>query len=469
MNPFLNPLITIPFLKNYIADSNRMQRLTTRQLERYRDKALRKIVRYAYTVPIYHKKYKEAGIHPDDIKGIKDITRLPFISKQDLRENYPDGLIPITHNKKKAYVISTGGTTGKPVSIYTDFTTMLRAIGPNLAEMKYFNMNPRKSKIAHIGNFSRYRIDSISRDSFLPHLKYFYSLDNVLNIDVNEPIKNILEKLNRFEPDLIISYPAIFQHLAFLKKKGYGENVNPKLLHVGGAILDEYTRSYVEDAFNCKLLNIYQSVEAQASIAFECYERNWHIHSDFFHVESVDEDMNLVAPGERGHIVITRLWGGGTPIIRYTGMDDWVTLSDEGERCNCGLRSPIFKKPVEGRMRANIVLPDGRVFPPGAFCFISPVLHDLKTYKVKQYQIVQKKVDEIEILLVIDEDLRNIGPSVQEIADKIKEAYVNKIGNGVKITVKEVKEIKGDEKSNKPPPIVITQVETKEGYKHLES
>ena len=65
--------------------------------------------------------------------------------------------------------------------------------------------------------------------------------------------------------------------------------------------------------------------------------------------------------------------------------------------------------------------------------------------------------------------MRNIGPSVQEIADKIKEAYVNKIGNGVKITVKEVKEIKGDEKSNKPPPIVITQVETKEGYKHLES
>lgn len=468
MSSLFNPFISIPFLKNYIFDPNRIERLNPKQLERYRDRSLRKILHYAYNVPLYRKKYKDAGISPSDIKGIKDITKLPFISKQDLKDNFPDGIIPTNYNKRKGHVVCTGGTTGKPVSIYTDFLTWLRALGPWLAEMKYFKLDMGKTKVVHIGNFNRYRIDGVAQEHFIPHFKYFYSLDKTLNIDVNEPIKNILDRLNDFKPDLIISYPAIFQHLAFLKRKGYGKNVNPKLLHVGGAILDEYTRSYVEDAFNCRLLNIYTSVEALSSIAFECYENNWHIHSDFYHLEAIDDDMDLVAPGERGHIVITRLWGRGTPIIRYTGMDDWLTLSD-GRKCSCGLHSPIFDKPIEGRMRANIVLPNGKVFPPGAFCFISPVLHDLKTYKVKKFQIVQKKIDEIEILLVIDDDLRDIGASFEEISKEIKKIYTEKVGPDVSITVKEVKEIKGDPKSGKPAPIVVSHVKLEDGFKTLES
>lgn len=467
MNPLYNPSTLIPLLKNYILDPGRIERLNPKQLEGYRDKALRKIINYAYDVPLYRKKYKEAGVHPSNVKGINDIKKIPFVSKQELKDNFPDNIIPTNYNKNKGYVVCTGGTTGKPISIYTDFPTMLRAIGPGLAETRYFKMNMRKSRIAHIGNFNRYRIDSVVQENFLPYLKGFYSLDNLLNIDVNEPIKSILDKLNDFKPDLIISYPAIFQHLAFLKKKGYGESVNPKLLHVGGAILDEYTRSYVEDAFNCRLLNIYPSVEAHANIAFECYENNWHIHSDFFHVEAVDENMELVAPGERGHIIITRLWGRGTPIIRYTGMGDWITLSDS-KRCRCGLHSPIFEKPVEGRMRANIILPNGKVFPPGAFCFILPVLHDLKTYKVKQFQIIQKKIDEIDILLVIDDDLRNTGASFEEIAEGIKKIYTEKAGPDVKITVREVKEIKSDPSSRKPPPIVVSNVKLRDGYKVLD-
>lgn len=467
MNPLLNPLISLPFLKNLILDPGRTERLSPKQLERYRNRALRKIVHYAYNVPLYRKKYKEAGIHPSDIRGINDVKKIPFVSKQELRDNFPDGIIPVNYNKSKGFVVCTGGTTGKPISIYTDFPTWLRGLGFWLVEMKYLKMDLGKTRLVHIGNFNRYRMDSVVEKHFLPHLKHFYSLNKTLNIDVNEPIKGILDRLNDFKPDLIISYPAIFQHLAFLRRKGYGKNVNPKLLHVGGAILDEYTRSYVEDAFNCRLLNIYPSVEAQSNIAFECYENNWHIHSDFFHVEAVDDNMELVAPGERGHIVITRLGGRGTPIIRYTGMDDWITLSDD-KRCSCGLHSPIFDKPIEGRMRGNIVLPNGKVFPPGAFCFISPVLHDLKTYKVKKFQIVQRKIDEIDILLVIDEDLRDKGVSFEEIAKGIKKIYTEKAGPDVKITVKEVKEIKGDPNSGKPAPIVVSHVKLEEGYTVLD-
>jgi phenylacetate-coenzyme A ligase PaaK-like adenylate-forming protein len=222
----------------------------------------------------------------------------------------------------------------------------------------------------------------------------------------------------------------------------------------------------VENAFGCRLLNIYPSVEASADIAFECLEGTWHIHSDYFDVEAIDENGELVVPGERGHVVITRLWGRGTPIIRYTGMDDWVRLGPSKD-CDCGLSTPVIEGGVEGRKRANIVLPSGKVFPPGAFCFITPVLHKLQTFKVKQYQIVQKKIDEIEILLVIDEDLRDVGPSVDEVAKNIKEMYQKKSGPDVKINVKEVKEVKNPKDASKPPPIVVSYVKQDEGYKVL--
>jgi phenylacetate-CoA ligase len=468
MNPLINPLISLPVLKNYILDPGRIQRLNHKQLKKYRDKAFKKIVKYSYTVPLYHNTYKRAGIHPRDIRGIDDIVKLPFITKDDIRKNFPDGIIPVGYKKNKGHVICTGGTTGKPVSIYTDFPTMAKSAGTILREMNFFNLNWRESRFVHIGNFNQYRVDLITQENFQSHLKSFFSMNNQLNIDVDLPMIDIINKLDGFRPDIIMAYPAIFQHLAFLKRKGYGKNIKPKLFWTGGAMLDDYTRIYVEDAFGCRLLNIYPSVEAGADIAFECMEGTWHINSDFFNLEAIDEAGELVSSGERGHVVLTRLWGRGTPIIRYTGMDDWVKLSPRKE-CGCGLTTPVIVGGVEGRMRANIILPNGKVFPPGAFCFITPVLHKLRTFKVKRYQIVQRKIDEIDILLVIDGDLRNVGPSVEVIAKDIKESYLRKVGPEVTINVMEVDEIKNDKNANKPPPIVISHVKLEKGYNILES
>jgi len=464
MNPFLNPKALFQILKAYYLNPGRLNRTNTKQLEIYRNKALRRIVKYAYTVPLYHDKYKKAGIHPNDIRQMKDIVKLPFISKKDLVDNFPDGIVPVGYNKKKAHIICTGGTTGKPVSIYVDFLTMGLSIGPFLRQMKHFNFNWRKTKLVHLGNFNPYRADLINQENFKKHVESVLSLKNMLDMDVNQPTIDIINKFDDFKPDIIISYPAIFQHLAYLKRKGYGKNVKPKLLWTGGAILDDYTRSYVEDAFGCRLLNVYPSVEAFGDIAFECLEGNWHIHPDYYNIEAIDDNNQLVGFGERGHIVITRLWGKGTPIIRYTGMDDWVKISDY-KKCKCGLKTPIIVGGVEGRMRANIVLPNGKVFPPGAFCFITPVLHKLNTFKVKQYQIVQNKINEIDILVVIDEDLRNVGASVDEIFKEIHNMYLKKVGSGVKINVKEVDEIKHPTNARKPAPIVISNVKTEDGYK----
>ena len=75
-------------------------------------------MRFAYTVPLYHDKYKKLGIHPNDIHGLDDITKLPEISKRDINNFYPNGIIPSGMNKKNLIEVATSGTTGALISPY---------------------------------------------------------------------------------------------------------------------------------------------------------------------------------------------------------------------------------------------------------------------------------------------------------------------------------------------------------------
>jgi phenylacetate-CoA ligase len=416
---------------------------------------------------LYHERYKKAGVHPRDIKGIDDIVKIPMVSKNDMRENFPDRILPVSANKNKNYVICTGGTTGKSISIYTDFYTMGKAGSTIVRDLNQFDLNWKKVRMAHIGNFNPCRIDLVAEEHFNKYVNPHLLVDKRLNLDVSTPTIDLFNKLDEFKPDMILSYPAIFQHLAFLKRKGYGKNVNPTVLYSAGSILDEYTRKYAQDVFGCPLLNTYQSVEAHGVIATECPEGTWHVNWDFYNVEAIDDEGKLVAPGERGHLVMSRMWGRGTPVVRYTGMEDWVRIIPL-KTCKCGLTTPVIEGGVEGRMRANIVLPSGKIFPPGAFCFVEPVLTKHKSFMVKQYQVRQNKIDEIQILLVIDKDLIDVGVSVDIIKKELKENYEKKVGPEVTVSIREVDEITNEDNPRKPAPIVVTKVKLEEGFNILE-
>lgn len=457
MNPLLNPFISFSFIKQLLVNPKRIKKMSPEEIQSYKNKAFRKMISYAYTVPVYHMKYKKSGIHPSDIRTINDIKKLPFISKDELKQNFGKNILPINYNQANAHAYCTGGTTGKPLCLYTDFFTIVSSAFIMIRELQLLKIPTNNVKFVHIGNFNPNRIDFIAKNLVERYLGFLPSTKNQLNIDVSMPLKQMMKKMDEFKPDIIMTYPAIFQHLSYLKREGIGRNISPRLCWTGGAMLDEYTRKSVQDAFDCPLLNIYPSVEAGADIGFECFNGTWHVHDDYFHLEAIDAQENLVETGQRGHIVLTRLWGKGTPIIRYTGMDDWVTLTNPITD-SCGITTTTIKGGVEGRKRANIILPNGNVFPPGAFCFITPVLTKLQTFKVKQYQIIQQDLHHIDILLVIEEKQRHIGAPVDQIKKEIKKIYERKVGEGVEITIKEVDEIPHDKNALKPPPIVISHV-----------
>jgi phenylacetate-CoA ligase len=236
----------------------------------------------------------------------------------------------------------------------------------------------------------------------------------------------------------------MLRELAFLKYKGYGKNINLSCIVSGGAMLDSYTRKYVENIFKVKVFDTYGTTEA-GPLAFQCNEKkHYHVHSDFVYLEFLDEENNPVPLNKPGHLVVTKLYGKGTPIIRYKGIEDLVIPTEK--KSNCTIVSQIIKQ-IEGRSTDLIILPNKELLSPLAVTGIpAKIMEEFKTYKIKQFQIIQNKINEIEILIVIDEKLRNKGPSVKKIIDELKKRFSEKIGHGINIDVHEVNEIQKDDR-----------------------
>jgi phenylacetate-CoA ligase len=455
MNPYYNPFFLIKIAASYISDINRIWDFDEEQIKKYQDKSLRKILKYAYTVPMYHKKYKEHGIHPDNIKSVDDINKIPFITKDDLRNNYPNDIIPKGFDIKNSFLVSTSGSTGKPVFMYYDLFSTIKHAEGFIRAVRALGEDWKKTNIVQIIDLAPGTTESaVFRESISKFLKKFISMDNIKYFHVDEKPEILIEKLDKINPEIISSDPVILKKLANLKLNGYGKNINPRYITSSSATLDSYTKKYVEKAFGCKVFNYYATTET-GLISFECKKGNYHVNSDYVFLELLDDEYKPVNSGETGRAVITKLYGGGTPIIRYTDLDDLIVSTNK--KCNCGINSPVISD-IYGRSIEMIILPNNKSVAPFEITTIPAKLIDkYQTYKIKQFQIIQHKIDEIEVIVIIDEKLRNIGPSVEKILIELKRLFLEKLGNDVKVTVNEVNEIIKEKGSNKVK-IVISKI-----------
>ncbi|MCX6667825.1 MAG: hypothetical protein NTV74_06300 [Euryarchaeota archaeon] len=432
-------------------------------MKRYQVKSLKKMVKYANNVKLYQDKFKETNIHPEDIKEIEDVRKLPFITKQDLRKYGNTGTIPDDFNMEKAFKVDTSGVTGKPISIYRDLNAIAAELIMSTRMIKAYNLDVFKTRLTNIGDFSipnSYDEECIVNGVY-NRLGFLASSNSTQSLYAGEDIKEIMKKLESFNPELIIAYPGTLIGLMTLRQKGYGNGLKPTYIVSGGGVLDPYMKRQIENAFDTRLLNLYGATEG-GMVAFECLCGSYHVQSDYVHLGAVNEKGEDVTFGEHGHAVVTRLYGGGTPIIRYTGMNDYITLLDE--ECECGMHTQTLKN-VEGRSIDSIVLPDGRIFPPATFTLIpSDVTQDYGVDKIQQFQIIQYRKDYIEILIVTNEELRDVGPSIEEIMNEIKKRYQKVVGKDVHIEIKEVKKVKKDERRSptSPTSIVLSYVEHKD-------
>jgi len=360
MNPFYNPLFLSKILKAYLFDINRLRRFDEFKLQKFRDKKFKRIIEFVYTVPLYYDNYKKAGIHPRDITKIKDIEKLPFITKQDIQKYYPDGIISKNVNKNQLVEVSTSGTTGKSLSIFVDMFDIVMGLFGYLRTIREYDLNWRKSRLTIIGDFASHTAESgYINKGLQPRVSSNFIFKNIQWLDTNADPKENLEKINKFKPDFIGGYVGMLGHMALLKEQGLGKDVNPKVIAATGSVLDADLRNYIEQSFHAKLYEVYGATET-GPIAFECKDGGYHVMSDLLHLEFFKNDKPVIS-GDAGKLVVTKLFGRGTPIIRYDAINDIVSSTDK--KCTCGLSGDLIEK-IYGRTDLSLILPDGKVLMP---------------------------------------------------------------------------------------------------------
>ena len=450
MNSFYNPIFLSKVLKNYLFNIERLRKFNDEELIKYQNKNFKKMIKFAYTVPLYHHKYKKAGIHPDDIKSIEDIKKLPTVSKYDFKNYYPDGLVSSKMKKSKLIEVTTSGTTGKSLSIYVDMLDIIIGFFGYIRALREHDINWRKDKLTIIGDFAPHTAET--GYVFKGIQSQFGSnlfLKNMQWLNTNDPPKKVIEKIDKFKPDFLGGYTGMLGHLALLKENGFGKDISPRIIASTGSSLSKPLKELIEKTFNAQVFESYGSTES-GSIAFQCRYGKYHVMSDYVYLEFL-KNGESVESREAGKLVLTKLFGHGTPIIRYDAINDIV--APLYEKCKCGVSGGLIDK-IYGREDISLYSLDGKIILPSSFGEIfSKILYELKTNKLLDCRVIQNNLTKIEINVVIDEKLRNEGPSVDEIFSILKRGFKEKLGSEVEILIKEV------EKIDKENPRIISKVD----------
>jgi phenylacetate-CoA ligase len=430
-----NPIFFSKAFHRYLVDPSRLRKMNDETLKRFQDKSLQTILSYAYEVPVYREKYKKAGIRLCDIHGIKDLHKLPCITKEDLRGNFPDNVVVPSFQKKSGIIASTSATTGAPLSLYFTLLTVLQSMLGFVRILREHEINWKRTKIALLLDLS---VNSFENGYFLtsvfPSIKPLISLKNMQVFDIRSPPSELIEKLNVFQPEVIIGYPFVLIQLAYLKENGYGRNITPRVIGSSGAYFDRYSRHRVEEAFGAKTFDIYAATES-GPMAFECREKRYHILSDLVHLEIIDTDGGE-STGKTGTIVVTKLYGQGTPIIRYTGIDDVITPARTP--CSCGLAGDLIES-IHGRRSDAFLLPNGKLVCISFFdTVIGAVLSEMKMIRVKRMQLIQQTLNKVEIKIALDDNVKKTDPLTDELFSRIQANLLKRLGSDVDLMITQV-------------------------------
>ncbi|UTB33309.1 MAG: phenylacetate--CoA ligase [Methanobacterium sp. ERen5] len=394
---------------------------------------LQAIVKYAYeNVPYYRKRLDEIPIKPEDIKTLKDIEKLPFTTKDDLRDAYPFEMFAVS-KREIVEVHTSSGTTGKPtVSGYTrgdlEIWSEVMARGLTMAGVDDEDI---------IQNTHGY---GLFTGGFGVHYGAQKIGATVIPISTGQT-KRQIEIMQDFGTTVMIFTPSYGLYLAEeIEAEGLNtEEMDFKAIGFGAEMWTEEMRKEIEKRFNAPAYNIYGLTEIMGpGVGLECSAQDGlHIFEDHFYPEVINpETFETVEDGEKGELVLTTLTREGTPLLRFRTKD--VTKLTRG-KCECG-RTLVRMERVKGRTDDMMKIRGVSVFPSQ----IEKALLRIDGVE-PHYQIIVTRphlMDEMEVRVEASEDL--FSDEIKElvgIREKIEQYIHNEIGLRVKVTLVEPKTI----------------------------
>ena len=326
------------------------------KLKALQSEKLVKQVRHVYEhVPYYRNLMDEKGVNPQDIRGVQDLYKLPFISKSDLRETYPYGMLAVPLSDC-VRIQSTSGTTGKRViAFYTQHDIDLweeccaRAIvaaggsKQDVVQVCYGYGLFTGGAGLHGGS---HKVGALT----LP----------MSSGNTERQIQFMMD----LKSTILCCTPSYAAYIGeTLKEQGYKPQDNSLKAGIFGAEpWTEEMRRDIQRSLGIKAYDIYGLTEISGpGVAFECEEQNgMHINEDHFIAEIIDPDTGEVLPeGEKGELVFTSLDKQAFPILRYRTRDICVL---NGKPCSCGRTHVRMCKPM-GRSDDMLIIRGVNVFP----------------------------------------------------------------------------------------------------------
>ncbi|MFY9280262.1 MAG: phenylacetate--CoA ligase [Caldicoprobacterales bacterium] len=369
-------------------DRKKLEELQSQQL-------VKTIERVYYNVPYYRNLMQEKGIMPEDIKGLEDLSKLPFTTKDDLRNNYPYGLfaVPLSEIVR---IHASSGTTGKPTVVgYTreDITTWSELMARTLA----------------CGGASKHSVIQVAYGYglFTGGLGVHYGAErlgaSVIPISGGNTKRQVM-LMRDFGTTVLACTPSYALHIAEVMKEMKVPRSELKLKYgiLGAEPWTEELRKEIEEKLGITAIDIYGLSEIIGpGVASECqYKNGLHIWEDHFIPEIIDPKTGEVLPeGCEGELVFTTITKEGIPVIRYRTRD---ISSLNYEPCPCG-RTHVRMHKVLGRTDDMLIIRGVNVFPSQ----IESILINIGDTELHYLLVIDRvgNMDSLEVWIEVSENL----------------------------------------------------------------
>ncbi len=416
-------------MKNYYQPE--LETMPLEQLQKLQSERLVKQVQYVYdNVEFYRDKMDEAGVKPGDISGIDDLHKLPFITKDDLRDQYPYGLLAVPL-KDCVRIQSTSGTTGRRVVAF--YTQEDLDIWEDCCARAIVAAGGTEEDVCHVcygyGLFTGG-----------PGLNGGSHKVGCLTLPMSSGnTERQLQFMTDLGSTILCCTPSYAANLGeAVNERGMKDQIKLKAGIFGAEPWTEEMRHNIEESLGIKAYDIYGLTEISGpGVSFECEEQaGMHIQEDHFIAEIINPDTGEVLPeGELGELVFTCITKKAFPLLRYRTRDlCWLTR----KKCSCGRTHVRMMKP-RGRSDDMMVVKGVNVWPSQ----IETVL--LNQGYQANYQIVVDRVhnhDTIEVQVELTPEMAaDSSVAVEEREKKIVSGLKSMLGIKVDVRVVEPKSI----------------------------
>lgn len=400
------------------------------EIHHLQGKRLVKTVNHVYhNVEFYRKKMQAVGLEPGDIQSADDITKLPYTTKDDLRDTYPFGLFAVPMSEI-VRVHASSGTTGKATVV--GYTRRDIDVWSECVARAFTMAGLTKDDIIQV---------AYGYGLFTGGLGAHYGAENlgatVVPMSTGNT-KKLITMMKDFGATALACTPSYLMHIAeTLEEQGDIPNIKLKAAICGAEPWTENMRKQIEEKLHIHAHDIYGLSEVMGpGVACDCiYHRGLHVYEDHFLPEIVNSETLLTVPeGETGELVFTTLTKEGIPLIRYRTKD---LTSISYDKCECGRTMARISR-FKGRSDDMLIIRGVNVFPSQ----IEAALLEMSGTTPNYFMIVDRvnNLDTLEVQVEVEErffsdEIKELERLNKQIVHTIQQA----IGLAVKVTLVEPK------------------------------